>query len=219
MAEGGTFPCSGSSVNSSSDFVTLEGDVKVEFVSPDANNTLDEMFDFKCEPCSLDMLNSNALFYCSACKSYLCDQCHRAHRQLYRDHEVLDRTHVEEWGNVKTEYIEQCNEHSDKEISLFCQDHECLCCAVCVSVSHRYVVVFILESMILMLMMFMLLLVDLLIIVFLHLYMRHEAELYRRLPSWYDCDCPNNTICIKVVLPYFAILGGARLWFESLMSR
>lgn len=101
-------------------------------------NASDFIFDYCCTVCEEDKLNSEASFYCYKCRKQFCDSCVRLHDKVHRDHAVLDRKCVQNWGQVKcVGYTELCSQHEGKEIEVFCEDHQTVCCSICVSVDHR----------------------------------------------------------------------------------
>ncbi|KAH3749962.1 hypothetical protein DPMN_184478 [Dreissena polymorpha] len=46
---------------------------------------------------------------------------------------------MEKWPIAKSTLaiLEQCGEHSDEKIKLFCEDHSQLCCHICEALHHR----------------------------------------------------------------------------------
>ncbi|XP_052237735.1 uncharacterized protein LOC127849052 [Dreissena polymorpha] len=50
---------------------------------------------------------------------------------------------MEKWpiAKSKLDKLEQCGEHSDEKIKLFCEDHRKLCCHICVALHHSEVAV------------------------------------------------------------------------------
>ncbi|WAR26708.1 TRI33-like protein, partial [Mya arenaria] len=100
--------------------------------------TSDLIHDFACSPCKDDGLNNEAQFFCDECKKYYCNNCVNLHNKLFRTHLVLGRQDVSKWvGYAGLSPIEACDKHGDKKLELFCEDHDELCCHMCVSLTHR----------------------------------------------------------------------------------
>ncbi|WAR26709.1 TRI33-like protein, partial [Mya arenaria] len=100
--------------------------------------TSDLIHDFACSPCKDDGLNNEAQFFCDECKKYYCNNCVNLHNKLFRTHTVLGRQDVSKWmGYAGLSPIEACDKHGDKKLELLCEDHDELCCHICVSLTHR----------------------------------------------------------------------------------
>ncbi|WAR26512.1 TRI33-like protein [Mya arenaria] len=100
--------------------------------------TSDLIHDFACSPCKDDGLNNEAEFFCDECKKYYCNNCVNLHNKLFRTHTVLGRQDVSKWlGYAGLSPIEICDKHGDKKLELLCEDHDELCCLICVSLTHR----------------------------------------------------------------------------------
>ncbi|XP_052782215.1 uncharacterized protein LOC128218564 isoform X1 [Mya arenaria] len=98
----------------------------------------DLIHDFVCSPCKDDGLNNEAKFFCDECKKYYCNNCVLLHNKLFRTHSVLGRQDVSKWmGYAGLSPIEACDKHGDKKLELLCEDHDELCCHICVSLTHR----------------------------------------------------------------------------------
>ncbi|XP_052779185.1 E3 ubiquitin-protein ligase TRIM33-like [Mya arenaria] len=98
----------------------------------------DLIHDFTCSPCKDDGLNNEAHFFCDECKKYYCNNCVQLHNKLFRTHSVLGRQDVSKWvGYAGLSPIEKCDKHGDKKLELLCEDHDELCCPICVSLTHR----------------------------------------------------------------------------------
>ncbi|XP_052782162.1 uncharacterized protein LOC128218522 [Mya arenaria] len=100
--------------------------------------TSDLIHDFACSPCKDDGLNNEAQFFCDECKKYYCNNCVLLHNKLFRTHTVLGKQDVSKWvGYARLNPIEACDKHGDKKLELLCEDHDELCCHICVSLTHR----------------------------------------------------------------------------------
>ncbi|XP_052778417.1 uncharacterized protein LOC128215844 [Mya arenaria] len=102
------------------------------------NLSSDLIHDFECSPCKDEYLNSEAHFFCDECKKIYCKKCIEFHSKLFRTHEVLGKQDVSKWvGYVGLSPLEACDKHGDKKLELLCEDHDELCCHMCVSLTHR----------------------------------------------------------------------------------
>ncbi|KAH3777676.1 uncharacterized protein LOC127845310 [Dreissena polymorpha] len=99
----------------------------------------DSVVDFCCSPCSEEVKDTEATFYCEKCVKFFCDQCCKPHTQLYKTHTTFGRRDMKQWPVSKTteDFIEKCEEHVGEKVKLYCDDHNQLCCSTCVLLNHR----------------------------------------------------------------------------------
>ncbi|XP_052779498.1 uncharacterized protein LOC128216854 [Mya arenaria] len=99
----------------------------------------DFIHDFACSACEEDGLNTEAKQFCNQCTKYYCDNCITKHNGLYKRHTLLDRKDVEKWAAApgSMDILERCERHPGEALKLVCDDHDQLCCYVCVAVDHR----------------------------------------------------------------------------------
>ena len=92
----------------------------------------------QCDPCILENEIVSAEFYCTDCSEYFCNYCARAHRKskISRHHKLLDRLEMPK-KKLTTVQEKFCSKHNGKLIEYFCENHEQLCCSVCVTLEHR----------------------------------------------------------------------------------
>lgn len=103
----------------------------------------DAVYDFSCTPCTQNNLNAEAVSYCTNCRTVFCDTCIKLHGRLFKGHDVLGEEDVAKWGDVKVVTpVVLCDEHRGKEQEMFCEDHDCLCCEICIHLNHRQVFIF-----------------------------------------------------------------------------
>ncbi|WAR05171.1 TRI33-like protein [Mya arenaria] len=99
-------------------------------------NASDEIHDFSCSVCKDDNLNIEAKHFCGDCSKYYCDKCLPFHAKIHKRHVVLGKKDVDKWvGQGDT--LVMCNLHPPKVLELQCEDHNELCCHLCVSLNHR----------------------------------------------------------------------------------
>ncbi|WAR01263.1 TRI33-like protein, partial [Mya arenaria] len=99
-------------------------------------NALDLIHDFSCSLCKEDNLNTEAKYFCGDCSKYFCDKCLTFHAKVHKEHVVLGHKDVDKSvGQVDT--LVTCDLHPPKCVELLCEDHDELCCHLCVSLKHR----------------------------------------------------------------------------------
>ncbi|XP_076075902.1 protein meiotic P26-like [Mytilus galloprovincialis] len=82
---------------------------------------------------------SEASSVCIDCSDTLCATCTRCHKssKLSSNHEIVPISDILKDGYALKSFKNMCSEHKTKELELFCVDHDCPCCSICVSVKHR----------------------------------------------------------------------------------
>ena len=71
----------------------------------------------------------NAISFCPECNIYLCNKCVNIHSELLENHQIynLDK-------NIEEIFTGKCKELNHKmELEYFCETHNNLCCAACLS--------------------------------------------------------------------------------------
>ncbi|WAR25841.1 hypothetical protein MAR_011545 [Mya arenaria] len=100
----------------------------------------DFIYDFTCSPCEENGLNTEAQHFCKECSKYYCNKCAPVHNTLYNRHTVFGRKDLDNWAGSTTTItnaVEICERHPGKSLELVCDDHDQLCCHVCIAVDHR----------------------------------------------------------------------------------
>ncbi|XP_052794973.1 uncharacterized protein LOC128228003 [Mya arenaria] len=95
----------------------------------------DQVYDFACTSCEADNVNTEAQFSCKECENYLCNKCIKLHNGIFKRHDVLGLFDVIKWEGEKC--LEKCEKHPEKSVKMVCEDHDELCCSLCVALSHR----------------------------------------------------------------------------------
>ncbi|XP_052780473.1 nuclear factor 7, brain-like [Mya arenaria] len=93
----------------------------------------DLIHDYSCSKCEENDLNTEAQHFCPECEHYLCDKCERIHGEYFKKHVVYGRGDIQKWAGFS---IDRCDQHGEK-LNVHCDDHQELCCHVCVSLNHR----------------------------------------------------------------------------------
>ena len=99
----------------------------------------DAVYDFECSSCNENGLNTEAQHFCKDCDQGFCEQCITYHNKVLKKHTVLGRKDVLQWVAVsgKVDASVRCDEHQTMPLELYCEDHDQLCCHICVSTYHR----------------------------------------------------------------------------------
>jgi len=74
-------------------------------------------------------IDINAIYYCQECNVYMCNKCANYHSEFLENH------HKYELGKEKKEiFTSFCKEKNHTiKLQFFCQTHNQLCCAACIS--------------------------------------------------------------------------------------
>ncbi|XP_052813086.1 uncharacterized protein LOC128240482 [Mya arenaria] len=91
----------------------------------------DLIHEYFCTPCKADNFSNEAKHFCEDCKIYFCDNCLNFHAKILQEHTVYGQQEFSKVGG----HNEMCATHV-KEVQAFCEDHQELCCSVCVTVNH-----------------------------------------------------------------------------------
>ncbi|XP_062619400.1 probable E3 ubiquitin-protein ligase MID2 [Saccostrea cucullata] len=93
-----------------------------------------------CQACLRENEQENATDFCLYCVERLCKICTKSHRRglTTLDHVMIP---IKEMNGMsltpKATHGNNCAKHRDRKLELFCNDHEALCCTMCVSLEHR----------------------------------------------------------------------------------
>ncbi|XP_052777158.1 uncharacterized protein LOC128214629 [Mya arenaria] len=93
----------------------------------------DLIHDYSCSKCEENDFNTEAQHFCPECEHYLCDKCVRIHGEYFKKHVVYGRGDIQKWAGFS---MDRCDQHGNK-LEVHCDDHQELCCHVCVSLNHR----------------------------------------------------------------------------------
>lgn len=92
-----------------------------------------------CGPCNLDNVETEGSYWCRDCTEALCKDCFKFHKrfQALRGHEIttlrdasatLPPSHID---------MDMCRKHGNRKMEVFCENHQTLCCILCLSFQHR----------------------------------------------------------------------------------
>jgi hypothetical protein len=76
--------------------------------------------------------------WCRECEEGLCTECTEYHSsgKLSRGHTTIPIAVYRKLPSYVLEIKEHCNEHHEK-FSLYCKEHECPCCGICIVENHQ----------------------------------------------------------------------------------
>lgn len=98
-------------------------------------------YDFECTLCDREGKHSEAIIYCEDCLVYMCDSCVIQHNKfpLHARHQLLDQSQFATINKpaVVSFPTKRCSKHPGELISIFCGDHDDVCCSVCKAFEHR----------------------------------------------------------------------------------
>ena len=101
----------------------------------------DEIYDMVCGPCKTENLNKEAKHYCEQCQEHLCDACQGAHRKLKatKNHSILSGRHMPKASGVTPRPVcsVYCSCNQNREVVVYCEDHDDVICDSCATVKHR----------------------------------------------------------------------------------
>ncbi|WAR08606.1 hypothetical protein MAR_018564, partial [Mya arenaria] len=93
----------------------------------------DLIHDYSCSTCEENDLNTEAQHFCPQCEHYMCDKCVKLHGGYFKKHVVYGRGDIKKWAGFS---MDICDQHGNK-LEVHCDDHQELCCSVCVALNHR----------------------------------------------------------------------------------
>ena len=101
----------------------------------------DETYDIVCGPCKTDNINKEAKHYCEQCQEHLCHACQDAHRKLKatKNHNILSGHHMPTSSDVtqRPACNVSCICSQNREVVVYCEDHDDVICDSCATVKHR----------------------------------------------------------------------------------
>ncbi|XP_052818159.1 protein wech-like [Mya arenaria] len=113
-----------------------------EKIQTDDNSTqMTDLAGVSCEPCKQEGSIVEIEGYCVECKEYLCSECFRTHRKPRpsRNHTLQNVSDMRKECGIREQTSTgsqvKCSIH-DEKISMFCENHDQMCCVDCVSTAH-----------------------------------------------------------------------------------
>ena len=91
-----------------------------------------------CGICDIRHISKPSEVWCPDCEEGLCAECieHHSLVKLSRDHITIPIAEYRKLPSYVLEVKEHCSEHNGK-FQIYCTEHECLCCGICIMEAHR----------------------------------------------------------------------------------
>ena len=91
-----------------------------------------------CGICDIRHISKPSDAWCPDCDEGLCTECldHHSLVKSSRKHTTIPIAEYQKLPSYVLEIKEHCNEHHEK-FNLYCKDHECPCCGICMVETHR----------------------------------------------------------------------------------
>ena len=101
-------------------------------------NILEISKDKLCGACKSENEEIHCINYCFECQEAMCEACTKFHGKIAssRSHTVCPLNKALD-ADLQPNNYKTCREHLDRPVELVCNDHEQLCCALCVGTNHR----------------------------------------------------------------------------------
>ena len=90
-----------------------------------------------CGICDIRHISKPSEVWCPQCEEGLCTECieHHSLVKLSRNHTTIPIEEYMKWPSYVLEIKEHCDEHHE-QFSLYCKEHECPCCRICIVENH-----------------------------------------------------------------------------------
>ena len=90
-----------------------------------------------CRMCDNRHISKSSEVWCRDCEEGLCTECIEYHSlgKLSRSHTTIPIAEYQKLPSYVLKIKEHCNEHQEK-FNLYCQEHECPCCRICIVKNH-----------------------------------------------------------------------------------
>lgn len=116
-----------------------------------------ESFTHECDACKLDGQTQEAKYYCGECDDFLCENCETYHKRVKatRFHEILTGDRIPAKADVskrgitqekQQRMIDKCACNQQREVTVYCSDHDDVFCSVCKNVLHKKCQIYSLEE-------------------------------------------------------------------------
>ena len=91
-----------------------------------------------CGICDIRHISKPSEMWCPDCEEGLCTECveHHSLAKPSRNHTTIPISEYRTLPSYVLEINELCNEHHEKFI-LYCKEHECPCCRICILENHK----------------------------------------------------------------------------------
>jgi len=91
-----------------------------------------------CGICDIRHISKLSEVWCPVCEEGLCAECIEYHSlvKLSRGHITIPISEYQKLPSFVLEIKEHCSEHHEK-FNLYCKEHECACCGICMVETHK----------------------------------------------------------------------------------
>ncbi|KAH3768916.1 hypothetical protein DPMN_170134 [Dreissena polymorpha] len=98
------------------------------------------VLDYGCYVCEQNGVQKKSSNYCKQCSKCYCYTCVPLHDQMFKTHSLVGRGEMQKWPVAKStlEILTRRQKHSKQSITLFCDDHNTLCCLKCIPENHKH---------------------------------------------------------------------------------
>ncbi|XP_052251363.1 uncharacterized protein LOC127858347 [Dreissena polymorpha] len=104
------------------------------------DNDSDELL-YWCSQCKERSLEIEADYYCKKCHTFYCGTCtdHHSHGGWFNKKYLYGKHKIHKWPVSKKmeDILLKCEVHEDENLTAFCNEHDQLCCSICVTLCHR----------------------------------------------------------------------------------
>ena len=90
-----------------------------------------------CGICAIRHISKSSEVWCPQCEEGLCTECieHHSLAKPSRNHTTIPIEEYQKLPSYVLEIKEHCDEHHEK-FNLYCKEHECPCCRICIVENH-----------------------------------------------------------------------------------
>ncbi|XP_053401100.1 E3 ubiquitin-protein ligase Midline-1-like [Mercenaria mercenaria] len=101
----------------------------------------DVEYEYTCTPCADDGCRYAAIYYCRACTQWLCSTCTKYHKRISssKNHHLFTIEEVQKQDSHMLPSVvkAKCPKHPEREVEMYCGNHDMVYCALCVAKDHR----------------------------------------------------------------------------------
>ncbi|XP_071154376.1 uncharacterized protein [Mytilus edulis] len=91
-----------------------------------------------CAGCQRQNKDKKAEYWCSDCSELVCQSCNRGHETMSPPHKVVPMNEIQQLSSLLLKLSNNCENHPDQKIVLFCSQHDKVICDLCVPILHLH---------------------------------------------------------------------------------
>ncbi|XP_052092754.1 uncharacterized protein LOC127729138 [Mytilus californianus] len=91
-----------------------------------------------CDGCQCGNEDIKVVSWCSDCSELVCNACARVHERMSPPHKVVPMKEIQQLCSSLLKLSQNCDNHPDQKIELFCCQHDKVICDLCVPVLHLH---------------------------------------------------------------------------------